>query len=418
MNVSIDVSSYKILSKLELLKQRQSERKKDVQIMRRQSSLSMHDDQQLNQISRNYTQKMKCLPKVDAYQRLKGYLQLQDQEIKRVKNNVTQPTIGMLYPQNEEDNRLSEFLVGQSPNRRSYVNNRYVSESPARHIKNQAIPYLHDYLKDRNIRKMTRSIAKKKEFLENSIQDLENKKFKLYENDPKQQQITEQLIQQIPRFLPQKPNPKVIIQKQNYEKQYKSTEELPMTQLKDKLLSVNIKSTGDMFSSINPLQLQLYSVTDTILQYQNVKQKQNQYMMKALQKSDHNRRQTLFHKHLLYNERLRSQSSFNSSKDQYEIRQELQEDLRERINYNEKLAQRFQKLITYLREGQVDLNDDDLNILSDLRYIILKGRNLSDEDFIELLKIRQFCISQNALHQIINFLFPNMFLYFSVSNNN
>lgn len=73
----------------------------------------------------------------------------------------------MLYPQNEEDNRLSEFLVGQSPNRRSYVNNRYVSESPARHIKNQAIPYLHDYLKDRNVRKMTRSIAKKKEFLEN-----------------------------------------------------------------------------------------------------------------------------------------------------------------------------------------------------------------------------------------------------------
>ena len=60
-----------------------------------------------------------------------------------------------------------------------------------------------------------------------------------------------------------------------------------------------------------------------------------------------------------------------------------------------------------MREGQVELNDDDLNILSDLRYIILKGRNLSDEDFIELLKIRQFCISQNALHQIINFLFPN-----------
>lgn len=51
----------------------------------------------------------------------------------------------------------------------------------------------------------------------------------------------------------------------NLEKQHKSTDELPMSTLKEKLLSDNIKSTGAMYSSINPLQLQLYAVTDTIL---------------------------------------------------------------------------------------------------------------------------------------------------------
>lgn len=39
----------------------------------------------------------------------------------------------------------------------------------------------------------------------------------------------------------------------NIEKNNKSTDEVPMTMLKEKLLTDNIKSNGEMFSSINPL---------------------------------------------------------------------------------------------------------------------------------------------------------------------
>lgn len=39
----------------------------------------------------------------------------------------------------------------------------------------------------------------------------------------------------------------------NTEKIIKSTEEVPMTMLKEKLLTDNIKGNGEMFSSINPL---------------------------------------------------------------------------------------------------------------------------------------------------------------------
>ena len=53
------------------------------------------------------------------------------------------------------------------------------------------------------------------------------------------------------------------------------------------------------------------------------------------------------------------------------------------------------------------MEDDDISILNDLRYIILKGRNLSDEDFLELLRLRNFNISLCCLELIVNHLFPN-----------
>lgn len=39
----------------------------------------------------------------------------------------------------------------------------------------------------------------------------------------------------------------------NTDKQYKTSEEVPMAMLKEKLLTDNIKSNGDLFSSINPI---------------------------------------------------------------------------------------------------------------------------------------------------------------------
>lgn len=157
--------AYKIVTALDELKRRQMDKKK--LLRRRQQSVSQHlkpsEDDSLQQIRRNYYQKIKAFPKLDCYQRLKGYLQLQDLEIKRVRNNSNQPTYGTLYPQNDEDNRLSSFLVGESPMRRNYGNNRYQSESPARLIQDQAIPELRDFLKDRKVRKIVQATQQKKE---------------------------------------------------------------------------------------------------------------------------------------------------------------------------------------------------------------------------------------------------------------
>lgn len=37
----------------------------------------------------------------------------------------------------------------------------------------------------------------------------------------------------------------------------------------------------------------------------------------------------------------------------------------------------------------------------------MKGRNLSEEDFLELLRLRNFCISSGILKLIVDNLFPN-----------
>ncbi|CAD8102420.1 unnamed protein product [Paramecium primaurelia] len=421
--VNIDISSYKIASTLDTIKESQLERKrnrskrrfhaasfhigKDVQNNQEKGEKQRQEDHSLDQIRRNYVQKMKAFPKIDAYKHLKGYLQLQDQEVKRIKNNTNQLSFGTLYPQNEqEENQLSNFLVGTSPIRRNYSNNRYVSESPARFLHNQAIPNLDEYLKDRKARKLIRQTITKKEQLEQQIQDLENKKFKLHEKtqDPRNLSLNELIEKQVHKYIPYKFDAKVDTRKLNTEKIIKSTEEVPMTMLKEKLLTDNIKTNGEMFSSINPLQLQLYSITDKILQFHKSKQKFNSDMIKSLQKSDHNRRQTLFHKHMVYHQ---EQQYASSQKDLFYVQQELIANLNQRINYNENLTKKFQKLITILRDGQIELEDDDLSILNDLRYIILKGRNLSDEDFLELLRLRNFTISLSCLELIVNHLFPN-----------
>ncbi|CAD8118733.1 unnamed protein product [Paramecium sonneborni] len=419
--VNIDINSYKIASTLDTIKEAQLERKRNrskrrlhtfhvgnsVQNNREKGEKQRQEDHSLDQIRRNYVQKMKAFPKIDAYKHLKGYLQLQDQEVKRIKNNSNQLSFGTLYPQNEqEENQLSNFLVGTSPIRRNYSNNRYISESPARFLQNQAIPNLDEYLKDRKVRKLIRQTITKKEQLEQQIQDLENKKFKLHEKtqDPRNLSLNELIEKQVHKYIPYKFDAKVDTRKLNTEKVIKSTEEVPMTMLKEKLLTDNIKTNGEMFSSINPLQLQLYSITDKILQFHKSKQKYNSEMIKSLQKSDHNRRQTLFHKHMVYHQ---EQQYASSQKDLFYVQQELMTNLNERINYNENLTKKFQKLITILRDGQIELEDDDLSILNDLRYIILKGRNLSDEDFLELLRLRNFTISQSCLELIVNHLFPN-----------
>jgi hypothetical protein len=85
----------------------------------------------------------------------------------------------------------------------------------------------------------------------------------------------------------------------------------------------------------------------------------------------------------------------------------LQKSLQARINYNDELVKNFQGLIIHLKETFIELNEEEIELLSDLRYLILKGRNLDSEDFEFLLNNRENSISKEIVALIKKFIFSN-----------